>query len=31
LARCEEMIRQTAAEFSEGRRFGPFCVRSPAS
>ena len=31
LARCEEMIRQTAAEFSEGRRFGPFGVRSPAS
>lgn len=31
LARCEEMIRTTAAEFQGGRRFGPFGVRSPAS
>lgn len=31
LARCEEMIRTTAAEFQGGRRFGPFGVRSAAS
>jgi glutamyl-tRNA reductase len=31
LARCEEMIRTTAAEFQGGRRFGPFGVRSPVS
>ena len=31
IARCEEMIRATAAEFTGGRRFGPFVVRPSAS
>jgi glutamyl-tRNA reductase len=30
-ARCEKMIREAAAEFDGGRRFGPFALRSPAA
>jgi glutamyl-tRNA reductase len=31
VARCEKMIREAAAEFDGGRRFGPFALRSPAA
>ena len=31
VARCETMIREAAAEFDGGRRFGPFALRSPSA
>jgi len=31
VARCEKMIREAAAEFDGGRRFGPFALRSPSA